>query len=236
MQQEIIKLMPLILSIENATPICSVALHMDGELLAFKEENLQNTQAELITLYIDEVLKDAGKTYKDLDAIAVGKGPGSYTGLRIGVSTAKGLCFSLDIPLIAINTLEGMAAGAIEFGEVKENSLLCPMIDARRMEVYCAIFDQKLTNVSLTSPVIIEETSFENFFANNFVTLFGNGADKCKEVLKTDKALYIDIEPSARYFGKLALDAYNNKTFEDVAYFEPFYLKDFIATKPKKLL
>lgn len=228
--------MPLILSIENATPICSIALHRDGELLAFKEDNLQNTQAELITLYIDEVLKEAGKTYKDLDAIAVGKGPGSYTGLRIGVSTAKGLCYSLDIPLIGINTLEGMAAGAIESGLVRENSLLCPMIDARRMEVYCAIYDQKLTTISLTAPVIIEETSFINFFKDNFVTLFGNGADKCKEVLKTDKALYINLQPSARYLGKLALDAYNHQAFEDVAYFEPFYLKDFIATKPKKLL
>ncbi|HTD97694.1 MAG TPA: tRNA (adenosine(37)-N6)-threonylcarbamoyltransferase complex dimerization subunit type 1 TsaB [Mucilaginibacter sp.] len=226
--------MSLILQIETATTVCSVALAEDGIALAYKEIEQRNAHAEAITLFIDEVLKIAGKNYHDLDAVAVSCGPGSYTGLRIGVSVAKGLCFALDKPLIAIETLEAMTDGMIAQSSLDAtNILLCPMIDARRMEVFTAIFDINGNKVKATSAEIIDENSFNELLKSNKIIFFGDGAEKCREVLGAN--LNVQIEPSflnsARYLTKRAAEKYLADDFEDVAYFEPYYLKDFIAGK-----
>jgi tRNA threonylcarbamoyladenosine biosynthesis protein TsaB len=226
--------MALILNLETATTFCSVSLSKDGKLLALKELNGDYTHAENLTLFIEDVLQQAGKTLQDLDAIAVSKGPGSYTGLRIGVSTSKGLCYSLDKPLIAINTLLSMTQ-QIHASDFALPVLFCPMLDARRMEVYCAFFDSEKKMVRTTAAEIIDENSFADLLNDNQVVFFGDGAAKCKEVLSHNKnAVFIDsIVPSAKDMILLAEQAYNNKQFEDLAYFEPFYLKDFVAGKKK---
>jgi tRNA threonylcarbamoyladenosine biosynthesis protein TsaB len=224
--------MALILSIETATTVCSVALHMDGELLASKEIRQVNSHAAHITLFIEEIT--AGKL-QELDAIAVSKGPGSYTGLRIGVSTVKGLCYALNKPMIAINTLEAMAHGMA--GELKPGAgtLLCPMIDARRMEVYNTVFDNELNKVIDTAATIVDETSFASLLPHHKIIFAGDGAAKCREVISPPNAVFMDdFFPSALFMGKLAEQAFVKKKFEDVAYFEPFYLKDFVGTTPKK--
>lgn len=223
--------MALILSLETSTTVCSVALASDYTMLALKEENARYTHAEHITLYIQEVLKQAGRTFSELDAIAVSMGPGSYTGLRIGVSTAKGLCFALDKPLIAIPTLKSMATSQFSTPDSQLPLLLCPMIDARRMEVYCAVYDNYFNEVRKTEAVIITENSFTDLLKENTVYFFGDGAVKCKEVLGIHKnAVFIDnIFPSAKYLAKLAYDSFSRQRFENLALFEPFYLKDFVA-------
>ena len=227
--------MSLILQIETATTTCSVALAQGGILLAYKEVNQRNIHAEVITLFIEEIIKEAGKTYHDLDAIAVSCGPGSYTGLRIGVSTAKGLCFALDKPLIAIETLQAMADGLVAEGIVQADTstLLCPMIDARRMEVYTAVFDSQGKRVMPTSAVIVDENSFNSLLKINKMLFFGDGADKCIVALGTiANAQFIPgFINTARHLTTSALERYWQKDFEDVAYFEPYYLKDFIAGK-----
>ncbi|MEO3406926.1 tRNA (adenosine(37)-N6)-threonylcarbamoyltransferase complex dimerization subunit type 1 TsaB [Mucilaginibacter sp. CAU 1740] len=227
--------MSTILQIETATTSCSVALSRDGKLLDFKQINARNIHAEVITLYIDELLVNQKLSYNDLDAIAVSSGPGSYTGLRIGVSTAKGLCFALDKPLIAIETLEAMAYGVITTDgfEQDENLLLCPMIDARRMEVYTALFDTSGNRVRETAADIIDEQSFSSYLANHKVLFFGDGAEKCKSVLASNpNSLFLDdFDNSAIHLTSKAAQKFQSGQFEDVAYFEPFYLKDFIAGK-----
>lgn len=225
--------MSLILQIETATTVCSIALSENGSVLAYKELEQRNVHAEIITLFIDEVLKVTGKKYSDLEAIAVSCGPGSYTGLRIGISAAKGLCFALDIPLIAVETLEGMADGMISQNTLNDNTLLCPMIDARRMEVFTAVFNAKGDRVKPTSAEIIDENSFNDLLKTNKMLFFGDGAEKCSEVLGTNPNAQIitGFTNSARYITKKATEKYNAKDFEDVAYFEPYYLKDFIAGK-----
>lgn len=226
--------MAKILQIETATQICSVALSIDGKTVALKEESGQNLHASNLTLFIDDVIKSAGLTYKDLDAVAVSKGPGSYTGLRIGVSTAKGLCYALDIPLIAIETLEMMAAGFL-FENPGYNGLVCPMIDARRMEVYTALFDAELKVLEPTSAKIIDETSFKSVLDQSQVSFLGDGAAKCAEALAHANSSFSDVNfNSASYMSALAFNAFKVGNFEDVAYFEPFYLKDFVLTQPKK--
>ncbi|WP_121810410.1 tRNA (adenosine(37)-N6)-threonylcarbamoyltransferase complex dimerization subunit type 1 TsaB [Mucilaginibacter kameinonensis] len=227
--------MSLILQIETATTSCSVALARYGEVLDFKEINARNIHAEVITLYIDELLNNSGIQYNDLDAIAVSSGPGSYTGLRIGVSTAKGLCFALDKPLIAIETLEAMAFGVIDnpgFFE-DENTLLCPMIDARRMEVYTALFDSEGNRVRETAADIIDENSFADYLKDKKIIFFGDGAEKCKSVLSHNpNAKFLDdFVNSATYLTQKAAQKFADSVFEDVAYYEPYYLKDFIAGK-----
>lgn len=226
--------MAKILQIETATAICSVALSVNGENISYKEEHGQNLHAANLTLFIDEVVKAAGLAYQDLDAIAVSKGPGSYTGLRIGVSTAKGLCYALDKPLVAIETLNMMAAGFLTENP-GYSGLICPMIDARRMEVYTAVFDPLLQILLPTEAKIIDETSFNNFLSNQIITFLGDGAAKCAEVLTHQNAKF-DARNfnSAAYMSQLANQAFNNGNFEDVAYFEPFYLKDFVVTPSKK--
>jgi len=226
--------MSTILQIETATPVCSVAISVDGETVVLKEEKAPNIHASNLTLFIDEAMKTAGIAYADLDAIAVSKGPGSYTGLRIGVSTAKGLCFALDKPLIAINTLKMMANGYLlqhsHFG-----GLVCPMIDARRMEVFTAIFDHQLNEVAHTHAKIVDDKSFVLELQNNYVSFIGDGAEKCKVVIDDPNAhFHLENYNSAAFMSSLAYAAYQANEFEDVAYFEPFYLKDFVFTTPKK--
>ncbi|MDB5137367.1 MAG: tsaB [Mucilaginibacter sp.] len=227
--------MSLILQIETATTVCSVALADDGNILAYKEIEQRNIHAEAITLFIDELFGAVGKQYNELDAVAVSCGPGSYTGLRIGVSTAKGLCFALDKPLIAVETLLAMTDGIIARNDFAGNSniLLCPMIDARRMEVFTAVFDIKGNRVRPTSAEIIDENSFSDLLQTNKIIFFGDGALKCSEVLGVNPNVQIVTAffNSARHLTKRALEKYAAKDFEDTAYFEPYYLKDFIAGK-----
>ncbi|MFN0257865.1 tRNA (adenosine(37)-N6)-threonylcarbamoyltransferase complex dimerization subunit type 1 TsaB [Pedobacter ureilyticus] len=226
--------MSTILQIETATPVCSVAISVDGKTIALKEEKAPNIHAASLTLFIEEAMKMAKLAYADLDAIAVSKGPGSYTGLRIGVSTAKGLCFALDKPLIAINTLKMMANGYLSqhpnFG-----GLVCPMIDARRMEVFTAVFDHRLGEVENTHAKIVDDKSFVLELQNNYISFIGDGAEKCKAVIDDPNAHFkLDNYNSATYMSSLAFAAYQANEFEDVAYFEPFYLKDFVFTTSKK--
>jgi tRNA threonylcarbamoyladenosine biosynthesis protein TsaB len=225
----------MILQIETATSSCSVALAKDGNVLAVKQVNERNMHAAVITLFIDEVMTLAGMEYCDLDAIAVSCGPGSYTGLRIGISTAKGLCFALDKPLIAIETLSAMAYGMITqegYGPT-DNILLCPMIDARRMEVFTAVFTTSGDKIKPTDAEIIDKNSFNDLLKNNKLLFFGDGAEKCREVFSENpNAIFsADFINSAVYLTQRAAEKFNNKDFEDVAHFEPYYLKDFIAGK-----
>jgi tRNA threonylcarbamoyladenosine biosynthesis protein TsaB len=224
--------MSLILQIETATASCSVALANEGKILTVKEINARNVHAEVITLFIDELIRQANITYNDLNAIAVSSGPGSYTGLRIGVSTAKGLCFSLDKPLIAIDTLEAMAAGVLDSKAFEPDAgmLLCPMIDARRMEVFTAIFNQDGQTIRSTSAEIVDENSFAALLETNKILFFGDGAEKCGVVLdKHPNALFLaGFVNSAAYLTQKAFEKFRDKNFEDVGYFEPYYLKDFV--------
>lgn len=226
--------MALILNIDTSTTICSVALAKDGVLLAVKEQDGDYTHAENLTVFIQSVLENASFTLSDIDAVAVSKGPGSYTGLRIGVSTAKGLCYSLNKPLIAVDTIQALAYSVSV--QKNEKALYCPMLDARRMEVYTAVFDVSNTSVQATSAEIIDEHSFLNLLNNNLVYFFGNGAEKCKQILSKHKnVFFIDGSvTSAKNMITLSERAYIDNAFEDVAYFEPFYLKDFVAGKKKK--
>jgi len=228
--------MSLILAIETATSSCSVALISEGQLLGLEELNERNIHASHITLFIEQVLTAAGKKLSDLNAVAVSKGPGSYTGLRIGVSTAKGLCYALDIPLIAVNTLQAMAAGIREAGVGDREALFCPMIDARRMEVFTGVYDYEGKEVCPTEAKIIDESSFSELLTKNRMVFFGDGASKCESILgKHKEAIVItDFINSAKDLGRLAVEKFNEKQFEDVAYFEPFYLKDFLIIERKK--
>ncbi len=226
--------MSLILSVETSTKICSVALHHEDRLLACQELFLEKSHSSELVILIQDVLKQCDFSLDDMAAFAVSVGPGSYTGLRIGVSTIKGLCYGLDKPVIAVNTLEAMAYGGRQLNS--DNALLCPMIDARRMEVYCLIANHQLELVEKTQAKIIDEHSFADYLTDQKVLFFGNGAAKCREVLGYNQnALFTEhVNPSAIYVGYVAAQKFRKKAFEDLAYFEPFYLKDFLAGKPKK--
>lgn len=226
--------MPHILNIETATEVCSVCI-TNGESVIFKQEKKEGpSHASVLGRFIKEAIDFLRSQGLELDAVAVSCGPGSYTGLRIGVSEAKGLCYGMNIPLIAINTLEIMASHVIKKKLADSNSLLCPMIDARRMEVYDAIFTYQLEYIRKTSADIIDENSFSDLFASSKITFFGNGSDKIKGILQHPNCTYIDnIYPMATDMAELSLQAFSNKDFVDIAYFEPFYLKEFVATTPK---
>lgn len=228
--------MTYILCIETATPVCSVALVQDNKVLHSRESSKRNSHSEIVTVFIDEVIKEANLKYTDLDAVTVSKGPGSYTGLRIGVSTAKGLCYGLDIPLISVNTLRSMAFGMARKFDQKEDLpiLFCPMIDARRMEVYTAIYNERNEQIEETKAEIIDENSFSDYLDKSKIVFFGDGSDKCKDVITHPNAIFVEnIFPSASYMAEITYNKYLENQFEDVAYFEPFYLKEFIAGKPK---
>lgn len=221
---------PLILSIETATEICSVVLSRGNQILCQKTSTETNSHSKLLTSFIEEVFTICGQDLrKELNAVAVSKGPGSYTGLRIGVSSAKGLAYALDIPLIAIDTLQILAFRA---KEKYPDCLYLPMIDARRMEVYSAMYDENLNLVKDISADIIDKDLYENYHKDKKIVVVGNGATKCKEVLNNEIYVYDNsIVLNAEYMTLLAQAKYNNGDFEDVAYFEPYYLKDFIAKK-----
>jgi len=193
--------------------------------------------AALLSLFVEEALDFLRSNDSKPEGVAVSGGPGSYTGLRIGVSTAKGLCYGSDIPLIALDTLKIMFAAAVKQTDDSDNSLFCPMIDARRMEVYCEIFDHKGNTVREVSAEIINEASFRDILQDRVVYFFGNGSDKCREIIHHPNARLIDdITPLAENMISLAKEAFNKKEFSDVAYYEPFYLKEFQATTPKNSL
>lgn len=223
-----------ILSIETATKTCSVALHQEKTLVGVQEVHLEKSHSSLLHVMIADLLFQCGVDKKHLAAIAVSKGPGSYTGLRIGVSAAKGLCFALDIPLIAVETLEAMAWGVHQY--TTENTWLCPMIDARRMEVYCQLWNKNVDLVMPTSAVIVDEEAFQKQLSKQPILFFGDGASKCIPILgSSPNARFLHhVHPSAAWVGALAVEKYAQKAFEDVAYFEPYYLKDFRIAQPKK--
>jgi len=226
--------MALILQIETSTISCSVALSDNGQTLSFKEAAERNIHASSVTLFIEEVMKMADKKLTDLDAVAVSRGPGSYTGLRIGVSTAKGLCYGLDVPLISIDTLKAMASSK-RINSGSGATLYCPMIDARRMEVYSAIYDAQLTNISPVAANIIDEKSFSSILEKNKIVFFGDGAEKCIAALGShpNASFVTDFINSAKDLNGQAHTKFITQQFEDLAYFEPYYLKDFIANTPK---
>lgn len=229
--------MARLLFLETATSVCSVALCKDNHLLSIRESTASNSHAEKITVFIEEVLKESHTSIKELDAVVVSKGPGSYTGLRIGVSTAKALCFSLDIPLISADTLFSMANGIKmnypEFFDTEIN--ICPMIDARRMEVYCALFDNQLNKIKDTEAIILTESFFEENTAKNPLIIAGDGSAKCQSLIADNKKIteIAGFNLSSRFMIQEGWQKFCNKTFENTAYFEPFYLKEFVAGKPK---
>lgn len=226
--------MPTILYIETATSVCSVAVSKDNQIILEREELTGPSHASLLGVFVNDVIRELRKSGLVLDAVAVSCGPGSYTGLRIGVSEAKGICYGFNIPLIAIETLTIMAEGIRTNTSIDNNTLLCPMIDARRMEVYDTIFDINLNKLRAVSADIIDETSFIDFLNKNKVLFFGNGSEKCKKVLTHENAVFLNnINPHAADMVRLAEKAYDEKDFVDLAYFEPFYLKEFVTTTPK---
>jgi len=227
-----------ILQIETATPVCSVAVSQNGETIALMEADGANLHASHLTLFIEQVLADVALSLDDLSAVAVSMGPGSYTGLRIGVSTAKGLCYALDIPLLAVPTLEAMVYGYVTQGKIPalKDVKLVPMIDARRMEVYMMVFNAKLDILGETEARIIDATSFSDAAQETPYILFGSGADKFEPIFEEDKAVCVEsgFRNSASFLSTPASERFEQGRFEDVIYFEPYYLKDFIATTPKK--
>lgn len=223
--------MGLILCYETSTTNCSVALARDGEVLAIRELNEGYTHAENITVFSYDVLKEAKLTINNLDAVAVSKGPGSYTGLRIGVSAAKGIAYSLNIPFIGISTLKSLALSGKQMNK-SEELLYCPMIDARRLEVYCAVYDSSLTAVQPDHARILDAASFQEVLERNKILFLGDGSEKAKQLIIHPNALFAEgVYPSAITLAKLAEDAFRLQDFEDLALFEPYYLKDFIAGK-----
>ena len=223
--------MALILNIETATKNCSVSVAKNGEILALKELNNGNySHAEVLHPFIVDVLEEANSTSQEIDAVAVSKGPGSYTGLRIGVSAAKGLCFAFDKPLISIETLKSLAHSVSI-----DNGVIIPMLDARRMEVYAAVFNADYDSVREIKAEIIDETSFLEYLENQKVYFLGDGAQKCKELITHKNAVFVDDKfPSAKEMAELSYNKYKKNDIEDVAYFEPFYLKDFVVIPEKK--
>jgi tRNA threonylcarbamoyladenosine biosynthesis protein TsaB len=223
--------MPLILNLETATKNCSVSLSDSGKTIALTEEADDGyMHGEMLHHFIKQTFLQAKLDFKDLEAVAVSKGPGSYTGLRIGVSAAKGICFALDIPLISTDTLLCLAK------KVKiENGFIVPMIDARRMEVYTATFDKNYQTLEKTSAKIIDTQSFDNLLQQGKVYFIGDGAAKCKTILTHPNAVFLDIlYPSADEMSAFSFQKYTDKNHEDVAYFEPYYLKEFIGLQKKQ--
>ena len=221
--------MALILAIETTTRNCSVALFENERLLAIKEQYSDDySHSEQLTLFIIEVMEETQFTLNNINAIALSKGPGSYTGLRIGTSTAKGLCYSLEIPLIGISTLEAMAYNMA----IKENfELFCPMIDARRMEVFSAIYNKENIQIRSVKADVVDEQTYKDYLVKE-VLFFGDGALKCKDIINNKNAHFLEnINPSAGNLGVLSNIKFIEREFEDTAYFEPYYLKDFIAGK-----
>lgn len=230
--------MSCILHIETSTSACSVAVSEDGRNIFQKEDLDGPSHAVSLGVFVDEALSFADSHALSVNAVAVSCGPGSYTGLRIGVSMAKGICYGRNLPLIAIPTLKVQCVPVLLYhDELPDDALLCPMIDARRMEVYAALYDRALKPVRDIAADIVDEHSYREYLEERPVWFFGDGAAKCKEKLNHPNAHFIDnIRPLARMMFPLAEKAMAEKDFKDVAYFEPFYLKEFVAGKPRKLV
>ncbi len=221
-----------IISIETATNVCSVALHRKGKLLGHQTLMLEKSHSSHLIVMIEQLLNNCQVAMSDLKAVAISKGPGSYTGLRIGTATAKGMCYSLDIPLIGVNTLVAMA---YQMKETLHNvDYLCPMIDARRMEVYCTVMNKSFKEEATTEAVVVETGRFDRWLDNGKVLFFGNGSAKCREILKGSNSMFVkDIVPNATTVGYLAVEKLQRGEVEDLAYFEPFYLKEYRTTTPR---
>ena len=230
--------MSCILNIETSTETCSVAVAQDGGIIFEKINNEPNSHTKYLAKFVEEALSFAESHAIPLDAVAVSSGPGSYTGLRIGVSTAKGICYGKNVPLIAIPTLKLLCVKPLLSDDIEdENALLCPMIDARRMEAYTAIYDRALREVREVKAEVIDATTYKEWLDKGLVYFFGNGAEKCKEIINHPNARFIDnVVPTAKSMLPLAELAIAKGLYEDVAYFEPFYLKDFVAIKSKSPL
>ena len=232
--------MTLILNLESSTEVCSASLSKDGKMVDLIENTEGQNHARLLSVFANQLMKNNNIAFNQLNAVAISKGPGSYTGLRIGVSLAKGICYAAQIPLIAISPLQAMSSFITSQRDDHHipndrNLLFCPMIDARRMEVYTALYDEQNREIEPVSAKVIDNSSFENYLTDHKIVFFGNGSAKCREAIKHPNALFVDdIRTSAQFMCLLGQKAYENKQFEDVAYFEPFYLKDFIAGIPKK--
>lgn len=221
----------VILSIETGGDNCSVALSKGVEIVAIKECGGRE-HSKYLSVFIDEVVNGSDLSYGNIDAVAVSKGPGSYTGLRIGVATAKGICYGTGKPLIAINSLLSLTSICCgTLSSVSSELLFCPMIDARRLEVYTALFDSSLRQLSDTEALIVSENSFAELLSSKKICFFGSGAAKCKEIIKSPNAVFVEIENSASGLVCPAVEAFNYNRFEDSAYFEPFYLKDFVVNR-----
>lgn len=230
---EIVSEIPLILNIETATEICSVALALGTEVLSIKASDKPNDHTRIITLLIEQVFQEAEKSMEELQAVAVSSGPGSYTSLRVGVSTAKGICFAREIPLIAVDTLQAMARAAF-LQEEDEKALYCPMIDARRMEVYCALYDHKSEIIEEVAAKIIDESAFRSYFdAGQRIIFSGNGAKKCEPVLNSPYAAFTSQQCTAGDMVYFSSHQYVEKTYSNLAYFTPRYIKPPNITIPK---
>ncbi|MDX5347128.1 MAG: tRNA (adenosine(37)-N6)-threonylcarbamoyltransferase complex dimerization subunit type 1 TsaB [Hymenobacteraceae bacterium] len=228
--------MAVILALETSSTVCAIALSKDGALLGTSELQIEKSHSSHITVMIGQLLNNCGLTEKDLSAVAVSGGPGSYTGLRIGSATAKGLCFALDIPLIEVSTLHALAKNVIKFTPEPERYLFCPMLDARRMEVYTSLLNDELQEVLPVEPVVLQENSFHAYLDQHQIIFFGSGAAKFKQLLGPHQnALFLeDVKLSAKPVLELAEPKYEEKMFEDVAYYEPYYLKEVHITSKKK--
>ena len=228
--------MPL-LSLETSSPVCSVALHRiaDGSLIGQSELRLDKSHSTHLTILIEQLLTNTGHQLADLAAVAVSDGPGSYTGLRIGAAAAKGLCFALDIPLMAVSTLRALAAQVVAVTARPENHLYCPMLDARRMEVYAALYSHEGQEVLAPTPLLLDAETLGEQLAQRSVLFFGHGAAKFQALLgeHSNAGFLLEIEPSAVAVGRLAVAAYHRQEFQDVAYYEPFYLKEVYTTTPR---
>ena len=229
--------MERLILIETSTALCSAALAEDGVITSYRESSAPKAHASLTAVFIQEMLEEKGLTIADCDAVCVSKGPGSYTGLRVGVSTAKGLCFGSGKPLIAISTLDILVAQA----QIPDNlKYIVPMVDARRMEVYAAVYEiagqagNDVRQITETAPAIIDENSYSDILEKGKVLFIGDGAGKCADVIKHPNATFVQCWPKASAMLEPAMKANKEKRFEDVAYFEPFYLKEFVATVSKK--
>jgi tRNA threonylcarbamoyladenosine biosynthesis protein TsaB len=227
--------MVCILSLETSTRVCSVALHADGTLISSSEIHVEQIHGAKLAVLIDQLFHAAGVSPQQLSAIAISSGPGSYTGLRIGTSTAKGLCYALKIPLIEVGTLELLAS------QVKginiSMALLCPMIDARRQEVYCALMDANMQPLMEVHAKVIDRLSFLETLSTNRIIFFGNGSSKCRNLIEHQNAIFIDdIYPKASAMGTMAFERLERGLVADLSTFEPFYLKDFAAKKSKRLI
>jgi tRNA threonylcarbamoyladenosine biosynthesis protein TsaB len=236
--------MARILNIETATALCSVALAVDGKVKIYRETLEDKSHAAKLPIFIEEILRETQLTIQDLDAVATGMGPGSYTGLRIGVSTAKGLCYGAHLPLIAVSTLRILAdhviqlkISSIQLALKKPDTILCPMLDARRMEVFTSMLNTKCNEIKNVTAEIIDKNSYKDLLEKHTVIFFGSGMPKCKDMLMHQNAIFIDdIYPHASSLAIISEEKYHRKEFENMAYFEPFYLKDFVATTSKKNL